>query len=150
MKKIKVPDGMLAAAREVMWPDRLATGYEHQNLESALKAAITWLADNPTEPSLEQVGYMYDAFRGSHVEALQYIATHWQRRMFLAPEPEDTDLIALANKLIDNPNWRSTDLYHILLKAFRMGEGAAIKTAVEGLREALEPKTEPEPKMGDS
>jgi hypothetical protein len=166
MKKIKVPDGMLAAAKESIesksWDARngedqadcvTIVGDDAEALAVvALEAALLWLTENPIIPIGEKAMEIAKSQCDDRITGIGVFtgAVEWQRRMFLAPEPEYPDLIALANKLIDNPNWRSTDLYHILLKAFRMGEGVAIKTAVEGLRGALEPKTEPESKMGDS
>lgn len=37
-------------------------------------------------------------------------------------EGECKDLISIANKLMATPDWRSADLYHALLEAFRLGE----------------------------
>lgn len=81
-KKIKVPEGMLKAAREAtrQW---LLT-------EVALEAALRWLSENPIVPTDEQysdlsaelVKYNYS------LPSMKFAAIEWQRRMFLASEPE--------------------------------------------------------------
>lgn len=84
MSKIKVPEGMLKAFHRSEAHDGLK--WDDNVLENMLEAALRWLSDNPIVPTRDDVLKMN---RGWHfeVEIISAI-TEWQRRMFLAPEPE--------------------------------------------------------------
>jgi hypothetical protein len=56
----------------------------------------------------------------------------WQAALAAQSAPVDlpeSDLISIANRLTANPDWRSSDLYHALLRAFRLGESNGKKNA---------------------
>ena len=73
MKKIIVPDGMLKAMNSAFDNGRRTTSLLGE-------AALLWLSENPVVPTHDQ----FDAMRGTYRD----ICAEWQRRMFLAPEPE--------------------------------------------------------------
>lgn len=113
-KKIKVPSGMLEAASKGMGnidPRGFIVG-------SALEAALRWLSENPIEPTMEQAQYMYDGFNSSHAATIQYCMMEWQRRMFLEPEEdfsEIRDLLSVENPgdalLVSDSNLRLKEAY---------------------------------------
>ena len=74
-KKIVVPDGMLKAAIEC----RNLEGIHKRTFEAILEAALRWLSDNPIKPTRHQV---------TELMVIPFMFEEWQRRMFLAPEPE--------------------------------------------------------------
>ena len=87
--KVLVPEGMLDAACE-QYEVQLRVVNGTQGVEKILASALRWLADNPIVPNDDNVRDVsmvvgpgtgtYDMMRGFMVG--------WQRRMFLAPEPE--------------------------------------------------------------
>lgn len=81
-KKIKVPEGMLQAARQA------TKGWDF--CPEALEAALRWLSSNPIAPTQSQANDLANAYRGAEPYgcATQYAIAEWQRRMLLAPEPE--------------------------------------------------------------
>jgi hypothetical protein len=84
-KKIVVPEGMLDAFRKAethhgfLWDAKV--------LEAMLTAALRWLAENPMVPSHKQVQDIAQSNVYYTSDVSKWIA-EWQRRMFLAPEPE--------------------------------------------------------------
>jgi hypothetical protein len=85
-RKIKVPDGMLEYGQKAYGnlPDN-----SDDPCETIIEAALQCLAENPIVPTEEQAQYMYDGKNGcGHSATIQYCMVEWQRRMFLAPEPE--------------------------------------------------------------
>lgn len=86
MKKIVVPDGMYLAA------------LPHQDsgtqCSAALEAALRWLSENPIVPTDEQIQATCAAISedwrvGEPFEdTYRDLLVEWQRKMFLAPEPE--------------------------------------------------------------
>ena len=83
MTMIKVPEGMLKAALE-RWP--LHGDEDHRTLDR-LEAALQWLSENPIVPTSEQSEELAER-SGISTGNVQYALSLWQRRMFLAPEPE--------------------------------------------------------------
>lgn len=85
-KKIVVPEGMVQAAEAAC--DRRNGATCRQQLEAALR----WLSENPIVPTDEQAKELQNRYYGDgHLQqgsAFAYAAVEWQRRMFLAPEPE--------------------------------------------------------------
>lgn len=84
--KIVVPAGMLKAAgnsTEGVDPE----GYL---IYQAVKAALQWLAENPIVPNESQAKELYfDKQSVGKFESPEiFYPRAWQRRMFLAPEPE--------------------------------------------------------------
>ena len=87
-KRVVVPEGMYDAAMK----------YQDSGIQcgAALEAALLWLSENPIVPTEEQAQYMYDGKNGlGHAGTIRYCMIEWQRRMFLAPEPEDKRLKVL-------------------------------------------------------
>jgi hypothetical protein len=128
LKKIDVPGPMLAAAQKAA-ATKAVVGNRESYVAEALEAALLWITENPLvvrDTDLSEMRRKWDSRplqSGLHSVYEQFVADEIQRRVFLAPEPEPApDLIAIANKLTANPNWRSADLYHALLEAFRLGE----------------------------
>jgi hypothetical protein len=124
-KKIVVPKGMLKAAG-------LSTdGIDPEGyfIYTAIEAALRWLSENPIVPSDEQVGEMLAAksqFYGHFVPAdwIRWGATDWQRRMFLALEPEVPGLddvleSFIAYMRVGGPN---LDEVEAKLEAYRRGQ----------------------------
>lgn len=132
--KIKVPEGMLEAAFAALGDGEKKGSPPAYG--AFLEAALLWQRNNAPMPTESQIGEMIEAHRrdvnlwnrfGSG-DSYAYHCWAWIRRMYDAPEIEPSpDLIGIANKLMANPNWRSTDLYYALLEAFRCGEKAASK-----------------------
>jgi len=96
--KIVVPGGMLDAALEVA---RERRGYPHlasletarlkANVQAELEAALRWIAKNPIGPTNEQAKELWrtsTAGETNEARRASLAAVEWQRRMFLAPEPE--------------------------------------------------------------
>lgn len=79
-KKYVIPEGMLKAAS--------GQGFQTSKI---LEAALRWLAENPIAPTPEQHMDISGMVR-SQVEhddlTMWHFWAEWQRRMFLAPEPE--------------------------------------------------------------
>ena len=94
-KKYVVPDGMLETAIEdcmdlpIHGPDGIGAAM----CERALEAAVRWLAENPIEPTKEQWSKLWTDTRSGGLHGGNYkMLSEWQRRMFLAPEPEVPEL----------------------------------------------------------
>lgn len=125
-RKVVVPKEMLQAAEKAgLQGEYMIGGPFLVSMEVAIEAALRWLAENPIVPTLADVKEFHspETLQLSYHGQLQEACVRWQRRMFLAPEPEQRpDLIGIANKLTSNANWRSSDLYHALLEEFRMGQ----------------------------
>ena len=93
-KRVVVPEGMYDAAMK----------YQDSGIQcgAALEAALRWLSENPIVPTEEQAQYMYDGKKGlGHAGTIRYCMIEWQRRMFLAPEPNPLDdLYIFPNQFI--------------------------------------------------
>ena len=111
-KKIVVPEGMLRAAWHAQLPADNPTFEWDEGDEMNRKfyrriveAALRWLIENPIVPTHEQIDNMqFDSTQLRHVmhHIIEVAATEWQRRMFLAPEPEVPtfkELLAMFEKL---------------------------------------------------
>lgn len=96
-KKIVVPEGMFDAAMEAVQaiPMRGNVG-SIDRVNGALKAALRWLSENPIVPTKEQ----WDELRRTCWVPDELQAVEWQRRMFLAPQPEQVvEVRVLASDL---------------------------------------------------
>ena len=113
-KRIVVPEGMYDAAMK----------YQDSGIQcgAALEAALRWLSENPIVPSVEQCDAIRDVL-GPREDLMQWqvkeVAFEWQRRMFLAPEPEPLpgDIIDLVH---GKNEWGPADV----LEAYRRGQKA--------------------------
>jgi len=67
------------------------TSCQWPGLESILESALRWLSENPIVPSDEQLEAMIQQARkigDPYLGLWREVVVEWQRRMFLAPEPE--------------------------------------------------------------
>lgn len=83
MSKIKVPKEMLAS----VYTDKVPCPVRHQEMERYLESALCWLSENPILPTEANLQLMRKN-RNKGVERRTHYMREWQRRMFLAPEPE--------------------------------------------------------------
>lgn len=118
-KRIVVPEGMLKVAldswsvsgRVQLHPNTIAS------IGASLEAALLWLSENPIVPTEEQWKAMNNERQWpDSVGRRQWLVAEWQRRMFLAPEPEVPEEI--ADLLVGvHP-----DVAPIALEAYRRGQ----------------------------
>jgi len=131
MSEIKVPENGLNAAWEAV-AQKMRDNIDARNAAPvaelhiarvAVEAFCRWLSENPQVPSTEQ--YL-EMIRSDRVPAVKdmfcNILEVWQRRMFLAPEPE-------IPKEIDDLLWDDTDKgpYYVehnkaAIEAYRRGQ----------------------------
>lgn len=112
-KRIVVPEGMLKAviehhpARRFLQDDPKL--YATTTLEAVLEAALRWISENPRVPTdgqAEEIAlesyYSDPALPDSLLTKIKVnMAVEWQRRMFLAPEPNSLDdLYIFPNQFI--------------------------------------------------
>ena len=135
-KKILVPEGMLKAAVEAVRvrsefgfhfidnKDELRSRRARivAQTQDTLEAALLWLSENPIVPTNEQTQGVCDSiFVGSeYLLDPRDAMVEWQRRMFLAPEPEVPEEI---KELVDSFNVPIYKLFYKegLKEAFRRG-----------------------------
>jgi hypothetical protein len=90
-KRYVIPKGMLEAAI-LSHPFDTRTKF----LPEMLEAALRWLSDNPIVPTAKQSAELESLCRLNDepmcMDAIFY-CSEWQRRMFLAPEPEVPEAI---------------------------------------------------------
>jgi hypothetical protein len=89
-KKIVVPLDMAMAAAKAVYDQCNRVDY-HPQIRIALEAALRWLAENPIVPTDMQCEAMYTSSLNDRRGSTGYVrefSVEWQRRMFLAPEPE--------------------------------------------------------------
>lgn len=137
-KKIVVPEGMMLAVRK--------SGHDYilKNpvvITSILEAALRWLSENPIIPTGQQGRDLDGAWLDSKsnlaapyhqtARATEFGAIEWQRRMFLAPEPELPDAI----KDLKFPCFNDGQTVLVspecvndhILEAYRRGQKAGLK-----------------------
>jgi hypothetical protein len=113
-KMIMVPDGMLRAARFPF--------IHEQKLEIILEAALKWLSQNPIKPTFEQLQQMEKSLGLSNSIATPDYCAEWQRRMFLAPEPEFPEIAdVLKDFRVEG------DAYYAIIEAYRRGQKAGAR-----------------------
>ena len=129
--KIQVPEGMLKAAVEAV-RDRSEFGFHFidnkdearivAQTQDTLEAALRWLSENPIVPTNEQTQGVCDSIFVGPENLLdpRDAMVEWQRRMFLAPEPEVPEEI---KELVDSFNVPIYKLFYKegLKEAFRRG-----------------------------
>ena len=84
-KKYVVPEGMLRAAEESMRP---IGGIPFAYIDRILEVAVRWLAENPIAPTKAQRESLNEWLCGARGGERRDAVVEWQRRMFLAPEPD--------------------------------------------------------------
>ena len=137
--KIVVPGGMLDAALEVA---RERRGYPHlaslgtarlkANVQAELEAALRWIAKNPIGPTNEQAKELWrtsTAGETNEARRASLAAVEWQRRMFLAPEPEVPeeikDLLFVGGILTADQvlnEYPKGEVDKLILEAYRRGQ----------------------------
>jgi hypothetical protein len=89
-QKIKVPEGMLDAVIPLDVSYYRTREARHKILEVALR----WLSEHPIVPDDEQMGSMPNhVMTGTGRWCGRELIVEWQRRMFLAPEPDPDEPI---------------------------------------------------------
>lgn len=89
-RKIVVPEGMLKAARQSL----AGLGVPRLHLETMALAMVHYLAEHPILPTPDQAFKLAQECESSpNVVPLRDALELWQRRMFLAPEPEVPEAI---------------------------------------------------------
>ena len=143
-KKTVVPEGMLAAAWQdiaAAMKERISVGgiggvAELHVARIAVEAALRWLSENPIVPTDEQIRDLFEANRyGVSREAWRIYFTEWQRRMFLAPEPEIPDEIEDLLRFPPDIVIPGDDLYrhvkahldNVATEAFKRGQKAGLR-----------------------
>ena len=129
-KKYTVPAEGLKAAVEVA---RKMEGYPHpdgeetKRLTEKVKAIleegfIRWQSESPLVPTSKQESELLDSWiKESWLGKTEHLVTEWQRRMYLAPEPEVPEEI----KDLLWPNSRSaSDLDRAVIEAYRRGKAS--------------------------
>ncbi len=138
--KIVVPEGMLKAV-DAAWinahggPHPQASPKVAKDIEDGirfdLEAALRWLSENPIVPTMQELVSMQEAYcrqqmSGEH-NSMVFVAVEWQRRMFLAPEPEVPEEIKdlfVGQETLDN---KGTEMNHRIHEAYRRGQKAGMK-----------------------
>ena len=98
----------------------------HQRL--ALEAFIRWQSESPRVPSVRDIQEMVAAFNGQSLEQSDclrsFLPIEWQRRMYLAPEPEVPEEIKdlLVNPVIGAIN--GEQINDRVLQAFQRGKAS--------------------------
>jgi hypothetical protein len=116
--KIKVPEGMMDVAETAIHncPEETSRNMARSSLE----AALAWLAENPIVPTtsddfsfLSSDYRLMDGYEANLVKSI----TKWQRRMFLAPDPDEPIKDLLEGKHVHGFN----DSKEALREAYRRG-----------------------------
>ncbi len=140
-RKIVVPEGMLKAAWHAQLPADNPT-YEwdegdelsKKSYRRVFEAALRWLLENPIVPSETDVIILADvSLRAGddRNKQVQDVAVEWQRRMFLAPEPEVPeeikDLLATPIPTANNPCavMEIKNVNEKIIEVYRRGKKAA-------------------------
>ena len=128
-KKYIPPEGMLKAAWQAIAEKKkelLAAGIDANIAELhvariSVEAVLRWIAEHPIVPTEEQVTGMENLHRNDcslwnrfgSASNHAYYCWQWQRRMFLAPEPEHKDGTVLwkAGTTIPIGVWANGKLY---------------------------------------
>ena len=126
-RKIVVPEGMLRAVRKRYPANR--DNFSEAATRADLIDALRWLSENPIKPNDAQMQALWDdsASCGPFGTA-KFAVIEWQRRMFLAPEPEVPEEIAdmlLTRGCHKNVEGFKDELNLRILEAFNRGKKAA-------------------------
>ena len=140
-KRIVVPEGMLKAAERAtrlpLESDFEAWRSDPKNwrrlAENIVTASLHWLSENPTVPTLEQIDELhvyvekrFDGHKNGTMDGAVEMIVEWQRRMFLAPEPNLLDdLYIFPNQSIPvdlKVNISAADVNVRINEAYRRGQ----------------------------
>lgn len=109
IKRIVVQDGMYRAAMKFQ-----DSGIQFSD---ALEAALLWLAENPIVPNCEQAEELFCN------KSIISVCVEWQRRMFLAPEPEvPEELKDLLDGMKYMPTLEREWATRVALESYRLGQ----------------------------
>lgn len=128
-KKYVVPEGMLKVFGEA-YDHQKGLGANREGCEKAgMEAALGWLAENPIVPTEAQLTEMLATRIGFGFEPVDWMrwgAAQFQRRMFLAPEPEVPEEIKdlLSTRYVDDITFGGIAKEHNenIIEAFRRGQ----------------------------
>ena len=135
MSKYIVPEGMLKAARSA-WNRSITRQERTPGDITILEAALLWLSKNPMCPTHAEVESIlamvqFQSLRGTSLDGLQDFAAMWQRRCFLAPEPEVPEAIkslifptpqGIPVVIADNSVTVQVEVNNRILEAYRRGK----------------------------
>lgn len=134
-KRFAIPEGMLEAAAEKADVSGLLA---IDRLEVILEAAVRWLAENPVVPTESQGRELDDAWlrnktspESTFSHATTFGAVEWQRRMFLAPEPEVPEevrdlIVDVTMKRLKGTELLNTEVARgYIIEAYRRGQKSA-------------------------
>ena len=118
--KIKVPKGMLDAFHRA--ENQNGTKWDGAVLDAMLEAALRWLTENPIVPTKEQAkdvaqSLLPDFQDRENVGRAILVLVDWQRRMFLAPEPE-----FIGNETVARFCARFQTIGEAAIEAYRLGQ----------------------------
>lgn len=149
-KKYVVPEQMVMAAYQ--W---CSASFKMSEVKRMLEAATEWLAANPIVPDDTQIGEMMSAKRQfidhfGESDWIRWGATDWQRRMFLAPEPEVPeavkDLMISMGSLQTRPPQTTEaaieELNKRTLEAYRRGQSNSANSGLAATPQSKRPIVE--------
>jgi hypothetical protein len=124
--RVEVPEGMLQAGRAAY------SGYvtAEEGARRILEAALRWQSENPVVPTdsqayeLSGIGISTDkrSISRTGIVTTQGIVEEWQRRMYLAPEPEVPEEV---KDLMYKGGEMEVDKR--IIEAYRRGRGSVIQ-----------------------
>lgn len=122
-KKIVVPSGMKLAALAGFEGSK--SGPWEAQMSDALEAALRWLSENPIVPTDGQVNRLQEQ-KPDGVSWIRWTSVEYQRRMFLAPEPEAPEEVKDLIWDLDHTGWQTTGEKHNkeIAEAFRRGQNS--------------------------
>jgi hypothetical protein len=125
-KKIVVPEGMSLAVGHAVF-EECGSRQFHPLIRVALEAALRWLSVNPIVPTAKQFVDLFDELSEVNDGKLSHrCVVEWQRRMFLAPEPEVPEAVSdLTVEMIDGiPDYKCSRqrFNSTIAEAYRRGQ----------------------------
>ena len=130
-KRVVVPEGMMKAAQESRTKHFSGPyGFSDTYCTIILEAALWWLSENPIAPTPEWAMEIAKSKFDDRVTGIGVAtgAMEWQRRMFLAPEPEIPEeikdlLYEIDRKGLPDPyvNDFTTEVDRRIIEAYRRG-----------------------------
>jgi hypothetical protein len=128
MSEIKIPEGMLNAV--IIAIGSASDSWSRRCCTTAAEAVLRWLSENPIVPTCEQIvdmdkrhGRNTFIIRGDGGESFRDDIAEWQRRMFLAPDPEILEEIKdLLYDPKDGPT--KTGRNEAIIEAYRRGKAS--------------------------
>jgi len=130
--RIVVPEGITGRVFLML---RKLNDYPHPDSKECGKLLVVAVAvceefaraliESPITPTRSQLDAMYDSMK-TVGDAAEYMAVEWQRRMFLAPEPEiPEDVKDLLRGTLPNGGYCvSEEVGKLVIEAYRRGQKA--------------------------